>query len=185
MFAKFQDLASESAFNLEAGLSFVNTVFASTERLAALNLETARKLLDQSIESVKTLQNAKDVQSFVSLQAAQTKPALDNVIAYSRSIYEIATETKDELAKIVEVQFTDAHAKVADIVDKALKSAPAGSESAVSAIRLAIDNANTAYSNMNKVAKQVAEIAEANMTAASDATLKAAASASKATKKAA
>lgn len=185
MFSKLEDFTAGHKSNVEASLTLANTIFASAERLAALNLNTARSLIEQSAANVKALLGVKDVQSLVSLQAAQAQPAIDKAIAYSRGIYEIATDTKEEIAKIVEVQFADANEKVTSIVDKALKSAPAGSETAVATIRQAIGAANSAYDSINKVAKKFSEIAEANVSAASDATLKAAAKVTQTAKKAA
>ena len=185
MFSKLQDFSAENRFNVEAGLTLANTIFASTERLAALNLNAARSLFEQSTANWKALLGAKDVQSFVSLQAAQAKPAIENAIAYSRGIYELATETKEELSKIVTVQVADANAKVTTIVDKALNSAPAGSESAVATVRQAIAVANSAYDNMTNIAKKFSEIAETNAAAAGQATLKAADKVTQMAKKAA
>jgi phasin family protein len=185
MFAKLQDFTADHKFNVEASLTLANTIFASAERLAALNLNTARSLLEQSTANFQALLGTKDVQSFVSLQAAQAQPAIDTAISYSRGIYEIAAETKEEIAKIVEVQVADTNAKVIDIVDKALKSAPAGSETAVASIRTAIAATNSAYDSMNKVARKFSEITEANVAAAGQVTLKAAGNISQKAKKAA
>lgn len=185
MFAKFQELTADHKFNVEASLTLAHTVFASAERLAALNLNVARSLLEQSTANFQALLDAKDVQTLVRLQAAQAQPTIDKAIAYSRGVYELATETKEEIAKIVEVQFADANTKVAGLVDKALKSAPAGSETAVANIRTAIDAASSAYDSINSVAKKFSAIAEANVTAASQATIKAASNITQMAKKAA
>jgi hypothetical protein len=52
------------------------------------------------------------------------------------------------------------------ILDKVSKSAPAGSDVAVAAVKSALAAASTAYDSFNKVAKQATEIAEANFAAA-------------------
>ena len=185
MFAQFKSLAAENPFNFEASLTLANTVFASVERLAALNLNTARSLLDQSVANITALQGSKDVQSFVSLQSAQTQPAIEIAIAYSRGVADIAGDTKEAIAKIVEVQLADTNAKVSGMMDKALKNAPAGSETAVATIRQAIGAASSAYDSMNQVAKQVTKTAQANVTAAGDAALKVVTNATQKAKKAA
>ena len=50
-------------------------------------------------------------------------------------------------------------------LDAALKSAPAGSEGAVSAVKSAVHSANTIYESLIKAAKQVSSITEANVAA--------------------
>ena len=52
----------------------------------------------------------------------------------------------------------------ATLVDKSLKNAPAGSETAVAAVKSAVAAATSAYDNASKIAKQALDMAEANLT---------------------
>lgn len=153
---------------------FANTAFDSIERLAALNLNASRSLVEASFANANALFGVKDVQSFLKLQQELAAPAIEKGLDYSRSVYAITAETKDKVAKQVEAQVADTNAKVSGLVEKALASAPAGSEVAVAAVKTAIKSANEAYEGLNKAAKQAAEVAEASVTAATEATLKAA-----------
>lgn len=165
-----QDLAKAG---VESAAVLANTAFDSIERLAALNLNAARSLVETSFANASALLGAKDVQSFVNLQQSLATPALEQGLAYSRNVYAITTETKDKLAKVVEAQVAEANAKVSGLVDKALASAPAGSEPVVAVVKSAIAATNNALEGINKVSKQVAEAAEASVNAATEATLKA------------
>ncbi|MCX7171464.1 MAG: phasin family protein [Proteobacteria bacterium] len=182
MFATPEQLASTNKANVEAILTLANTAFASAERLAALNLNTARSLLEDSVASAKALFGVKDIQGFVSLQTTLAQPAVEKAVAYSRSIYEIATQTQEEVSKIVESQYAETNRNVTSALEKAAKNAPAGSDVAVAAVKSAIAAANSAYDSMTKAAKQVAEITEANVAAATNATVKAVGSAGNAAK---
>jgi phasin family protein len=185
MFTQFKTLATDHTFNFDASLTLAHTIFASVERLAALNLATTRSLLDHSVANITAFQGVKEVQSFATLQSTHAQPVIELAVAYSRSLYEIATETKDEIAKIVEQHHADTNTKVSGMVDKALKSAPAGSETAVATIRQAMDVASSAYDRMNKATKQVAKITQANVSAAGDAVLASATKSAQKAKKAA
>ena len=182
MFTTPEQFAANNKSNVEAMLTLANTAFASAERLAALNLNTARTMLEDSVASAKALLGVKDIQGFVALQTTLAQPAAEKAVAYSRSIYEIATQTQEEISKIVESQFAEANKNVATALDKAAKNAPAGSDVAVAAVKSAIAAANSAYDSMTKAAKQVAEITEANVAAATSATVKAVGSAGAAAK---
>jgi phasin family protein len=160
-----EQLATANKANVEAMLTLANTAFASAERLAALNLNTARAVLEDSVNNAKTLLGAKDLQEVISLQATLAQPSVEKAVAYSRSVYEISAQTQEE--------FSEVNKNVAATLDKAAKSAPAGSDVAVAAVKSAIAAANSAYDTMSKAAKQVAEIAEANVAAATNATVKA------------
>lgn len=179
MYTTPEQLAGANKANVESLLTVANTAFASAERLAALNLNTARTLLEDSVNTAKTLLSAKDVQELVSMQAALAQPAFEKAIAYSRSVYEIASQTQEEFSKIFDSQYVEMNKNVTSVLDKAVKNAPAGSDVAVAAVKSAIAAANSAYETMNKAAKQVAEIAEANVAAATNATVKAVGAAGK------
>jgi phasin family protein len=171
MFTKPQDF-TKSGFDF--ALFFANTTFEGMERLALLNLAAVRSVFEASVANMTTLLGAKDVQSFVTIQKAITAPSIEQGLEYSRNVISIAAETKDKLAKEVETKVAETNAKVTGLVEKALASAPAGSEVAVAAVKSAIKTANEAYEGLNKAAKQAADVAEASVAAATQATLKAA-----------
>ena len=171
MFAKPEDFAKSG---INSALFFANTTFDGIERLALLNLAAARSVFEGAMANVNALLGAKDIQAFVSLQKELASPSIDKGMEYSRNVIAIASETKDKLAKEVETKVAENTAKVSGMVEKALESAPAGSEVAVAAVKTAIKTANEAYEGLNKAAKQAADVAEASVSAATAATLKAA-----------
>jgi phasin family protein len=185
MFTAPEQLSTANKANVEAMLTLANTAFASAERLAALNLNTARAVLEDSVNNAKALLGAKDLQELITLQTTLSQPTVEKAVAYSRSVYEISAQTQEEFSKLVEAQFAEVNKNVASTLDKAAKSAPAGSDVAVAAVKSAIAAANSAYDTMTKAAKQVAEIAEANVAAATNATVKAVGTAAAKGKKAA
>jgi len=160
-----EQFAAANKATVDSLLAVANTALASAERIAALNLNTARSALEDSVSSVKSVLGAKDPKEALAAQSALAKPAVEKAVAYSRSVYEISTETQQELAKMVQAQFSDFQKAMAGMVEKATKSAPAGSESAVAAIQSAIAAATSAFGNMNVVAKQFSEAAQANIAA--------------------
>ena len=173
MFTTPEQFASANKSTVDSLLALANTALASAERIAALNLNTARSVLEDGVSGAKALLGAKDVQEALSIQASLAQPNVEKAVAYSRSVYEISAQTQEELSKMVEAQFGQFQKTVTALLDKAAKSAPAGSDVAVAAVKSAIAAANSAFHNMNKAAKQVAELAEANVAAATNATVKA------------
>jgi phasin family protein len=146
-------------------LAVANTALASAERIAALNLDTARSALEDTVTGVQSVIGAKDPQAALAAQSSLAQPAVEKAVAYGRSVYEITTQTQQELAQMVEAQIGSFQKSVAGMVDLAAKSAPAGSEGAVAAMQSAIAAANSAFGNMNAVAKQFADAAQANIAA--------------------
>ena len=158
-----EQFAAANKATVDSLLSVANTALASAERIAALNLNTARAALEDTVSGVQTVMAAKDPKEALAAQSSLAKPAVEKAVAYSRSVYEITSETQQELAKMVEAQFGDFQKSMATMVETASKSAPAGSEGAVAAIKSAIAAANSAFGNMNTVAKQFSDAAQANI----------------------
>lgn len=168
-----EQFAAANKASVDAMLTLANTALASAERIAALNLNTARSMLEDGVANAKAMLGAKDAQEFFSVQASLAQPSLEKAVAYTRSVYEISAQSKEEIGKLLEAQFGDFQKQTLALLEKATKNAPAGSDVAVSAVKSAIASATTAFESMNKAAKQVAEIAEANVAAATNATVKA------------
>ncbi|EKE18120.1 MAG: phasin [uncultured bacterium] len=108
------------------------------------------------------------------MQKELASPSIEKGVEYSRNVIAIAAEAKDKLAKEVETKVAETNAQVSGLLEKALASAPAGSEVAVAAVKTAIKSANDAIDGINKAAKQAAEVAEASVTAVTKASIKAA-----------
>ena len=173
MFNTPEQFAEANKASVDAMLTLANTALASAERIAALNLNTARSMLEDGVANAKAMLGAKDAKEFLSVQASLAQPGLEKAVAYTRSVYEISAQSKEEISKLLETQFSDYQKTVMSLLEKATKNAPAGSDVAVNAVKSAINSATTAFENINKAARQVADIAETNLAAATNATVKA------------
>jgi phasin family protein len=180
-----EQIAAANKANVEAMMNLNHIAFEGIERLLALNLNTMKAALEDSVNNAKAALSVKDVQEFVALQTALAQPSMEKAVAYSKSVYEIANETKAGVSKLVEVQAAEANKNFVALLDKAAKSAPAGSDVAIAAVKSAIAAANSAYDSMSKAGKQFSDMAEANVAAATSATVKAVNAAKTGVKKAA
>jgi phasin family protein len=166
MYLTPEQISGASKASFETALGLASSQFASFERLAVLNFNAAKSAFEESVGRTKALLNAKDPQEYFTLNTAVTQPALEKAIAYSRSVYEVATQSQSELVKFLEARAAEFNKNLVGILDKVSKNAPAGSDVAVAAVKSALAAASTAYDSFNKVAKQATEMAEANFTAA-------------------
>ncbi|MBS1131823.1 MAG: Phasin, partial [Proteobacteria bacterium] len=82
-----EQFASANKATVDSLLSVANAALASAERIAALNLNTARSVLEDSVSGTKALLGAKDVQEAISIQASLAQPNVEKAVAYSRSVY--------------------------------------------------------------------------------------------------
>jgi len=169
MYVTPEQIVANSKSGVEILLAIANSQFAAYEKLAALNFNATKAAFEDGMNHTKALLNAKDIQEAVNLNVAAAQPNLDKAIAYSRSVYELATQQQAEATKLFEGQAGEYNKTVVGFLDKVAKNAPAGSDVAVAAVKSALAAANSAYDSFTKVAKQATELAEANMTAAATA----------------
>lgn len=172
MFKTNDQFATANKTAINSMMTVANTSLASAERLAALNLNTARAIIEDGASAVTALLAVKDAQGFMALQTSLTKPAVERAMAYSRSVYEILSQSSNGLTQIVEGQTADLKKNFTAAIEQSLKNAPAGSEAVVTAVKSALAAADTAYDNMAKAAKQATETMEANVASANAATIK-------------
>jgi phasin family protein len=168
MYVTPEQIQAAGKANIESILSIATAQFAALEKLANLNTSAVRTAFEDSVANARALAGAKDVQEFVNLQGTIAQPAIEKAIAYSKSVYELASETANELSRLGERRAAEWNENFVAFLDKAAKNAPAGSDVAVTAVKQMIAAANSAYDNFAKVAKQATEIAEANVNAATE-----------------
>jgi phasin family protein len=168
MYVTPEQLQASTKANVDAILSLATNQFAAFEKFASLNANAVKAAFEDSIANARALAGAKDVQELMSLQSTFAQPTLEKAIAYSKSVYEVATQTNAELTKAAEHRVAEWNENFVSLLDKAAKNAPVGSDVAVSAVKQMLSAANSAYDNFNKVTKQATEIAEANVAAASE-----------------
>jgi len=166
MAVNLEQLAASNQAAVESLLALANTALASAERVAALNLSTARDALKDSAVSAKTLMAAKDPQQALAAQSALVQPAVAKAVEYSKSMLEISTESQQQFAKTLESTFAGYQQQVADLIAQASKAAPAGSEQVIAGINAAMAQANSAFANLTQMSKQFTDSAQATAAAA-------------------
>ena len=163
MFKTNEQIVAANKAAVDSLLTVANTTLATAERLAALNLNTARAFLDDSVAGFNALLAVKDPQGFAALQVSLAKPAFEKATAYSRSVYDILSQSAKGLSQHAEGQAAELKKTFTDALDQSLKSAPAGSEAVVAAVKTAFAAADSAYDNLSKAAKQATATLEANV----------------------
>ena len=158
-----EQLAAANKANLDTLVELTQKAFASIEKLVELNMQAARDSLEQTAEQAKAVLTVKGPQELAALQQDYLKPAQDKALAYGRQVYDIATATQAEVAKVAEAQIAAAKTQFSTLVEEATKNAPQGSEAAVNMVKTAMSNASTAFESVQKAAQQAASLAETNL----------------------
>jgi phasin family protein len=158
------------AFNkscFDAAVRLAGIAFAGTERLLEVQMKAAKTAFTDSVEQAQSLAEIKDPQELAKFKGALTQPViLEKTTSYVKSVYDVASATQAEFSKLAEEQITEFNKNAVVAFDTLMKSAPAGSEAAVAAVKSALSTVNAAYDNLTKSTKQIVELTQANVEAA-------------------
>jgi phasin family protein len=152
--------------NVDALQAFGSAMFAATEKLSQLTIDATRGFMQDSAGVAHALLSARDPQELAKLATAASQPAAEKFAAYAKSAYTIANATSAELGRVFEAQITEGNRKLSDMIDAAAKTAPAGSEQAISMLKSSLSAANTAFDAVTKATRQASATAETNIAAA-------------------
>ena len=157
-----QMIAAQKA-NIETLFGLTEKAFSGVEKMVELNMAAAKAAIADSQSQAHAFMNVKDVQELMALQAGYLQPLSEKAVAFSRHVYDIASNTSKEFGHAIEEKAAEAQNSVVGLVDSVSKNAPAGSESAVAMMKSAMSASQTAIESVQKAVKQATEAAEANL----------------------
>jgi phasin family protein len=155
------------------------------EKHIELNLKAAKANLADATEAAHQLLAAKDAPGFSAAVQSAATPNVTRAASYGRNAYQINAEAAAEFSKLVEARISEANKQMATALNDLSKNAPAGTEGMVAMMKSAFAASNSAFDAINKATKQVVEMVESNVEAATKAGEAAVSNATKSTKRAA
>lgn len=160
-----EQLAAWQKAALESTLSYAQASIASAEQLLKLNLDAARNALEQAGKNTQELLAISDPQELVELRAKIAQANLQQTASYAQNIYEIVSQSQALLAKLGEEQYSRLNQEAAAGAEQLSKGAP-GADVAAATVKSTLAASNAMMDNLNRAAKQFAELSEANIKAA-------------------
>ncbi|XZG69336.1 phasin family protein [Chitinibacteraceae bacterium HSL-7] len=166
-----QQQFNEFTTNLvESSLRFSRISLDAVERVTKLNLEAAKSALEDGADQTRALFGVKDFQDAAALRQKQFEANAEHLSAYGKRLYDIAAQAQAEYAKLYEERATSLNKDLVSGLDRFVKSAPAGADVAVAAVKSTVQATAAAVDSMTKAAKQVADFTDASVKAATTAT---------------
>jgi phasin family protein len=162
-------LSEISSATVDAAARLTKISMDSAERTIAVQLEYAKGAISQATLNAKALAGAKDVQELMALRTRIAENTLENLMGYSRSLYEVASEAQSELSRLAEERMSSFQKAVTEGVEQAAKSAPAGGDLAAAAIKSSLAATTAAFDTINKAARHVASFTDAGVRGAANA----------------
>jgi len=152
-----------AAASVEAAARLTRISMDSAERTIAIQLEYAKGAVKQATLTAQAYAQVKDVNQLVGLRARIAENALENTMGFSRSLYEVASDAQSELGKLAEQNMSAFQQSVAESVDQAAKSAPAGGDMVAAAFKSSLAATTAAFDTFNKASRNLASYADASV----------------------
>ena len=168
-----EELAAANAAAINNLEAVAHTALEAIEGLAALNLNFARQTLEKGTKQATAALKLKTPQEAAAFGAESVQPGVESVVAYSRSVYDIANGAAAEINGMLKKQFDEMTKKIQAAAVSGAQQAPFGSDVALAAVKQAIDAGNAAYADLTKKVQEAAAIAQANVAKATEAAVKA------------
>lgn len=176
-------LAAAQKANAEVMMSLMRTAFSGVERLTALNMAASREFFNNAVANTQQMMGAKDAGELAKLNSQLAQPNVQKWTEYSRSIYDLVAAMQKEVTAVLEAQYSSFTKNASSAVEKATAGAPVGGDVFAAAMKSMLGASTKAFDNMTAMAKQISDIAEANVQAATTATTKAVSATAAAAKK--
>lgn len=178
-----EQLAAAQKANAEVMMALLRTAFNGVERLTALNMAASREFFNNTVASTQQLLAAKDAGEIAKLNSDLAKPGVEKMVDYSRSVYDLVAQMQKEITSVMEAQYSSFTKNATSAVDKATASAPVGGDVFAATMKSMLGASTQAFDSMTSMAKQLSDIAEANMQVAAKAGGKAVSATAAAAKK--
>lgn len=181
--ANFEQISAAQKANAEVMMALVRSAFNGFERMTALNIAASRELFNNIVANSQQVLSIKDPAELSKLNATIAQPNLDKMMEYSRSVYDLAAQMQKEITSVLESQYNSFTKNANSAIEKTTARAPVGGDVFAAAMKSMLGASTKAFDNMSTMAKQLSDIAEANVQAASNATAKAMSATTAAAKK--
>jgi phasin family protein len=174
-----EQLSAVNKAAVETAMKLAQISMENAERLVRLQLDAAKGMIEGNLRNAKALTEIKDPQQLVALRAEALESSVEQMTGYSRGIYNLVANTQAEFGKIMEGRVAAFSSEITQMVDETAKSAPAGTEPAIAAMKQALAASNAMIESMTQAAQQFTQAADANIKSASAAAVSAAKSGAK------
>jgi phasin family protein len=174
MYQTPEQLIAMNKANVEAALRFASVALNGAERFMELQMNAAKSALAEGIENARALTSVRDFDQLASLKDTVVQPTFEKATAYAKQVYDVASATQADFSKLVEEQMGELNKQAVATLDQLVKSAPAGSEVGIAAMKSTLAAVNSGFDNLTKVAKQFGEATQNNIEVVANQTIEAA-----------
>ncbi|MCX8515245.1 MAG: phasin family protein [Burkholderiales bacterium] len=153
----FVDATTETVDNLR---EFMQSSLASLEKISKFQIDSSKKILDETTQAVKEISSTANFNDFVNKFSKFAGESVQNNVTNCRDLYELITETQNNLSKLIEA---NVHASKKNL-NNVMKDMP--NANIPDSMKNWVANASQAFANVQKMAEEFNASAKNNFSAA-------------------
>lgn len=175
-----EHLAEAASVTVENARELMQTSLESIEKVAKLQLDASKKMLDEASQAIKEISAANNPKDFFERFSQLASHSVETNIGNCRDLYEVMQDVQTKMSKMIESNIQTSQKNVANAVQglkdnfNATNSFGSGNNAASESVKNWINSANQAMANMSKMASQMSDLANSNIKAATTASAAAA-----------
>lgn len=151
--------------NVSTFFSLVSEAFEGVQKLAELNLQAGRSVLSESVARLQEVNSDTASADWLVSPLRLVQSAAGKTLSYQQHVHDIAVAAQSASAKIIDAQYDQFSRDLLARIDNWAKHAPAGSETALVAVKSAFSAASDTAEAVRKSVRSVVEAAQANVSA--------------------
>ena len=168
MYNATEQFAELNQAGVEQARKLAALAIENAEKLVKINMSAANYVFAQGVEGASAVASVKDVQELFALPGKYAESNVQTALGYSRSLYEVVSAAQAQYSALAEETIAGYTKGLASWVEKASKSAPAGSDVAINAMKSTVAATTAAFDQFQRATKQVVSLADASVRAAAD-----------------
>lgn len=157
---QFTDLQRKS---MDAGMKLAQMSIENSQRIVALQVDTARKLFQDSLENAKALASAKTPQEIVGMQARFAQETAKRMMETAQQIAELGNASGSGVGQMLTEQLTNSGKEMMASFQSLFSAMPGQDHGALDAMKQAMNTANAAFEQIVKTSTAFAGEAAGGM----------------------
>ncbi|MDD5175607.1 MAG: phasin family protein [Sterolibacterium sp.] len=145
MATKTEQFSELNRKNMEAAMKLAQMSIDNSQRIMAIQVDAAKKLFQESVESAKALASIKDPQQAIALRTQYAQVTAQQMIETARQISEIGNASRTQFSHMLTEQLTNGSKDMMETFQTFFTSLPGPSGNVVETMQKAMANATEAF----------------------------------------
>ncbi len=131
--------------NMEAAMKLAQMSIENSQRIITLQVEAAKQMFQESVDSAQALTSVKDPQEAAALRTRYTQETAQRMMETARRIAEIGNASRAEFSHLLTEQLASGSKEMAENFKSFFGALPSQNSNVMETMRQAMANANSAF----------------------------------------